>query len=114
MLWKEFLIGGTTVVAISYFGNNVDPLLAGLLGGIPLALPSLYFVTGDQNVKSVSTTLLFSTFLLFLTVVTFYVLHYSKRADIPKNKSLVIAMSVWLAVTICLWKTKAPLKVKFT
>lgn len=114
MLWKEFLIGGTTVVAISYFGNSVDPLLAGLLGGIPLALPSLYFVTGEQNVKAVSTTLLFSTFLLFLTVVTFYALHYSKKVVIPKNRALVISMSVWLAVTLCLWKTKAPLMAKFT
>lgn len=108
MFVKEFLLGGTMVAAISYLGNSVNPLLAGLLGGIPIALPSLYFVQGTHNIKVVSTTLLVSTFLLFTTVVIFYYLHFVKQSGESKNKALIWSMVIWLIITLILWKGNIP------
>jgi uncharacterized membrane protein (GlpM family) len=110
MFWKEFLIGGTTVSAISYVGNNLNPVLAGLIGGIPIALPSLYFIKNDRNIKLVSTTLLVSTLLLFATVVVFYYLRFIRSPGLSKNQAIVQSMLVWLVVTIILWKGKIPNK----
>ena len=110
MLLTEFLIGGVAVSTISYFGNHLSPVLAGLIGGIPIALPSLYFINNDRNIKLVSTTLLVSSLLLFITVVVFYYLRFIRSPASSKNQAIVQSMLFWLVVTIILWKSRIPNK----
>ena len=48
---KQFLIGGTFVSGISYMANYVNPVLAGLLAGVPIGLPSTFFIQQPTRKK---------------------------------------------------------------
>ena len=109
--WKEFLMGGTMMAAVTYFGNNVDPLLAGLIGGIPLTIPSLYFVSGNSNLTLLSNTLIFSTFALFSIVGLFHYLYVVHSPGIPKNRCILYSMILWLVLTLLIWGLDLPNRV---
>ena len=110
--WKEFLLGGTMMALVTYFGNNVDPILAGLIGGIPLTIPSLYFVRDNENLKMLSTTLIFSTFALFVIVGVFHYLYVIRTPGVTKNRAILYSMSTWAVLTFAIWYFKIPQHLK--
>lgn len=107
---KEFLIGGTFVAGISYIGNYVDPLLAGLLAGIPIGLPSAYFILNKQKSKEYVRNLALTTIVLTFVTILFYFTFV--KYDFDKNVGITISMGIWLIIVLILWKTRFVEKIK--
>ncbi|GAG78500.1 unnamed protein product, partial [marine sediment metagenome] len=77
-LFKEFLIGGTFVAVISGLGNYVDPLLAGLLAGVPIGLPSTIFIIGKTKSKAYVINLTIAVIMLMIVTFLFYYIYIKK------------------------------------
>ena len=97
---KEFLIGGTTVAGISYLGNYVDPILAGLLAGIPMGLPTIYFIQ-QAKAEAYIRNLSFTTVLLCITTLLYYYLFV--KLNVGKNIGIVYTMSFWFISIIAIY-----------
>ena len=106
---KEFLIGGTFVAGISYIGNYVDPLLAGLLAGVPIGLPSAYFILSKQKSKEYVRNLALTTIVLTFVTILFYFTFV--KYDLDKNIGIAISMGIWLLIVLILWKTRISEKI---
>lgn len=95
-LVKPFLTGGLFVAGISFIGNKVDPILAGLLAGLPIGLPSTYFIS-DKKAPKYVLNLAYTTILL--TIVTIlYTFIYVIKHNTDKNTGIIISMSVWFVL----------------
>ena len=46
---KTFILSGAVVSGISYVGNNLNPLAAGIISGIPISIPSMLLINGRKN-----------------------------------------------------------------
>lgn len=90
---KTFLSGGIFVATISYIGNNVDPILAGLLSGLPIPIVSTYFIT-DKKAPKYVLNLVYTGLLAQFATILYYIL-YDYRKDVSKNVGILISMSVW-------------------
>jgi len=110
-IFKEFMIGGTFVAVISGLGNYVDPLLAGLIAGIPIGLPSTIFINGKLKSKEYVTNLTITSALLLAVTLLFYYIYIKK--DIEKKKSIAIAMGIWIIIVFILWRTRLTDKIPF-
>ena len=66
---QTFILAGSTVTGISYLGNTVNPLLGGILSGIPISIPSMLLI----NEASKKQEFIYSATLMvaLLSVVTF-------------------------------------------
>ncbi len=91
---KTFLIAGTTVTGISYLGNSVNPLLAGILAGIPIGMPSMLLIRDMANRKQfISYT---SATMVILSMVTILCWYLYTQAKYSAKISVFISMLVWL------------------
>ncbi len=65
---ETFLISGATVTGISYVGNNMNPLAAGIISGVPISIPSMLLIHGKEN----RSKFIWSAFVMvsFLAVIT--------------------------------------------
>jgi len=100
---KQFMIGGIFVSGISYMGNYVNPVLAGLLAGIPIGLPSTFFIHNSIKAKSYVSNLAITTILLTAVTCLFYYL-YVKAGYMSKNGGIVLSMGIWIIGVIILWQ----------
>ena len=89
---EEFLIGGTTVALISYLGNYVNPVLAGIFASIPIGLPSGYFIATSKIPAYYKNLLIMTTGLLAATAITTVLIIQYK---IEKNTSIIAGMLTW-------------------
>lgn len=46
---ETFILSGATVSGISYVGNHMNPLAAGIISGIPISIPSMLLIDGRKN-----------------------------------------------------------------
>jgi len=92
----QFLIGGLTVSGISYVSNILNnPLLGGIIAGIPLGMPSTIFVK-DSNVKGYTWNLMImSTVLLLSTILNWFLINIVRY---DKYTSVMISMALWFIV----------------
>lgn len=89
---QQFLIGGTTVATISYLGNFVNPVLAGIFASVPIGLPSGYYIATSKAPGYYKNLLLMTTGLLLATgVTTLLITEY----NVSKNMSIVGGMLTW-------------------
>ena len=100
---KQFVIGGVFVSGISYVGNFVNPVLAGLLAGLPIGLPSTYFILKDTKAKSYVSNLALTTLLLTLVTCLYYYL-YAHTGTVSKNMGIAFSMTIWLIGVVIIWK----------
>ena len=92
----QFIIGGLTVAGIAYFGNNAaNPAIAGLIGALPVGMPSSVFVD-DAKVESYAYNLmLMSIPLLLATILNWYLI---AKMKFTKYKSVGVSMILFIIV----------------
>lgn len=92
----QFIIGGLTVAGIAYFGNNAtNPAIAGLIGALPVGMPSSVFVD-DAKVESYAYNLmLMSIPLLLATILNWYLI---AKMKFTKYKSVGISMLLFVMI----------------
>ena len=92
----QFIIGGLTVAGIAYFGNNAtNPAIAGLIGALPVGMPSSVFVD-DAKVESYAYNLmLMSIPLLLATILNWYLI---AKMKFTKYKSVGVSMLLFIIV----------------
>ena len=66
-----FLVGGFTLVGIKYASEFVSPVLAGIIGALPIGLFSAYYLISHRNRKGYLTNYIKQT-TLTLTLATLY------------------------------------------
>ena len=102
---KQFIIGGVFVSGISYVGNYANPVLAGLLAGLPIGLPSTYFILNSTKAKQYVSNLSLTTILLTFVTCLFYYL-YVHAGYMSKNMGIAFSMSIWLIGVILIWQLR--------
>jgi len=102
---KQFVIGGVFVSGISYVGNFVNPVLAGLLAGLPIGLPSTYFILNDTKAKAYVSNLALTTILLTIVTCLYYYL-YAHTGNVSKNMGIAFSMSIWLIGVVLIWQLR--------
>jgi len=100
VILKEFLFGGTMVATISYLANFIDPRLAGLLAGIPIGLPTIYFICKDKAVPYIK-NLSITTFILLAVTLLYFYLYTKKKWS--KNITIIYTMSIWVILVFFIY-----------
>ena len=90
----QFIIGGLTVAGIAYFGNHAtNPAIAGLIGALPVGMPSSIFVD-DAKVESYAYNLmLMSIPLILATILNWYLI---AKMKFTKYKSVGVSMLLFI------------------
>ena len=90
---QTFIISGCTVTGISYLGNCFNPLVAGIIAGIPIGMPSVLLINKLDKQKSfISYTSVMVFILNMVTILCWYLL---TKANYSAKKSVLISMMVW-------------------
>jgi len=97
VIFASIIVGGAT-----YFAETAQPMKAGLIATIPVALPAIWFMTIDVNdrgkLEDYAWTFMLGIASYFLAAVTFYYLFVHRRFD--KKKAIGCSMAVWLGLVI--------------
>ena len=90
---QTFILAGSTVTGISYLGNTVNPLLGGILSGIPISIPSMLLI----NEASKKQEFIYSATLMvaLLSVVTFICWYLYAKAKFTAKNSVIISFLIW-------------------
>ena len=90
---STFVVAGATVSAISYIGNNMNPLVGGIVSSIPNSLPSLLLIHkhSDQLKFAESASLM----LVLLTVCTILCFVAMKHWKMSGPVSVGLGMGLW-------------------
>ena len=93
----QFLIGGLTVAGIAYFSNNAtNPAVAGIIGALPVGMPSSIFVDDDKVASYAYNLLLMTIPLLLATLSNWYLI---SKLKYTKYESVGISMGVFVAIS---------------
>lgn len=93
----HFIIGGFLISFITYISNNVDPILGGLITGIPLGIFTIFFITNSNTSQQFAFVDLFST--IIMTVVTLIFYYAYAIIKIKKSKALFFSIILWIVLT---------------
>ena len=97
----QFIIGGLTVVGIAYFSNNAsNPAVAGLIGALPIGMPSSVFVA-DAKVEAYAYNLMLMTIPLIAgTILNWFLIakmKYTKYKSVGASLLLFVAVGALIA-----------------
>jgi len=96
----QFLIGGLTVAGIAYFSNNLsNAALSGIIGALPVGMPSSVFVD-DSKVEAYALNLLIMSVPLFIATFTNW--FFISKMKFSKYKSVAISMGIFLVSSLLL------------
>jgi hypothetical protein len=96
----QFLIGGITVAGIAYFSNNLtNAALAGVIGALPVGMPSSVFVD-DAKVESYAYNLLIMSVPLFIATFTNW--YFISKMKLNKYKSVSFSMGIFFVIALLL------------
>lgn len=100
-LLGQFIIGGFTVGGIAYFSNNVsNPALAGLIGALPVGMPSSIFVD-DAKVEAYAYNLMLMMIPLGIgTILNWYLISKMKYTKYESVGASLLTFAVIGAVII--------------
>lgn len=92
----QFIIGGLTVAGIAYFSNNAsNPAIAGLIGALPVGMPSSVFVD-DNKVEAYAYNLMLMTIPLVCgTIANWYLI---SKMKFTKYKSVTISLFLFIVI----------------
>ena len=94
-LIQTFILSGLTVTGISYVGNNLNPLAAGIISGIPISIPSMLLVNRREDQKKfIWSAFIMVSFLALITGLCAYLVIYQNMGSIP---SVIISFLSWCA-----------------
>ncbi len=91
---QTFILSGSTVAGISYIGNTINPLLGGILSGIPISIPSMLLIQGSEKQKKF--ILSASIMVAFLSVITVLCWYLYDKLNYSAVMSVSISMVIWL------------------
>lgn len=94
-IFAAILVGIAT-----YMAEGVHSRLAGLIITIPVALPSLWFLTTKHN-KPYAQSFFTGISLYFLAACLFYYLHVKKHLEM--KRSIEISVAFWLISAIIVY-----------
>ncbi len=88
----QVIIGGLTVAGIAYASNNASsPMIAGILGALPIGMPSSVFVDDNKVTAYAFHLFIFSIPLILGTFLNWYLLEKEK---LSKYESVAISLTV--------------------
>ncbi len=90
---QTFVLSGLTVSGISYIGNAINPLLGGILSGIPISIPSMLLIQGSEKQKKF--ILSASIMVAFLSVITILCWYLYDKLNYSAVMSVSISMIIW-------------------
>ena len=97
---QTFLVAGFTVSGISYLGNTMNPLLAGILSGIPISIPSLLLIRNEKCAKEfIFSASIMVTVVWLITILCWYL--YVKL-NLSVKKAVTISIISWL-ICACIY-----------
>ena len=92
----QFIIGGLTVAGIAYFGNHAkNPAIAGLIGALPVGMPSSVFVDDAKVESHAYNLMLMSIPLILATILNWYLI---AKMKFTKYKSVGISMLLFVMI----------------
>ncbi len=100
----QFIIGGLTVAGIAYASNNASsPIMAGIIGALPIGMPSSVFVDDNKVAAYAYHLFIFSIPLIIGTFLNWYLLEkekFSKYESVGISLTVIIVMNSMLAFTL--------------
>ena len=100
----QFIIGGLTVAGIAYASNNASsPIIAGIIGALPIGMPSSIFVDDNKVTAYAYHLFIFSIPLILGTFLNWYLLEkekFSKYESVGISLTVIIVMNSMLAFTL--------------
>ena len=93
-LIQTFLIAGTTVAGISYVANNLNPLAAGIISGVPISIPSMLLIKDRSSQKKfIWSAFVMVSFLALVTGLCAFLMHNTVLSDV---KSVLVSFAAWI------------------
>tara|TARA_Y100000591_G_C21773907_1_gene667120 strand:- start:937 stop:1287 length:351 start_codon:yes stop_codon:yes gene_type:complete len=92
-LLGTFLTSGATVSSITYVGNHLNPLAAGIISGVPISIPSMALIKGRNNQKKfIWSAFIMVSFLSLITGLCSFLMYKTSLSDIY---CIVISFLSW-------------------
>ena len=92
-LIQTFVLSGLTVTGISYVGNNLNPLAAGIISGVPISIPSMLTVSRREDQKKfIWSAFIMVSFLAIITGLCAFLVISVNMASVPA-----------VAISFCSW-----------
>ena len=90
-----FLVSGATVTAVSYIGNHMNPLLGGIVSGIPISIPTMLLIRKrNAQVQFIASATLMLVLLTLATVICYVAL---KVWRMSAPASVALSVGTWVA-----------------
>lgn len=90
---ETFLIAGTTVSSITYVGNHMNPLAAGIISGVPISIPSMALIRGRASQKKFILSAFFMV--AFLTLITGLCALLMYKTNLSDMYCIIISFLSW-------------------
>ena len=92
-LISTFIIAGTTVSGISYVANNLNPLAAGIISGVPISIPSMALIDNRNNQKQfILSAVITVAYLTLITGICAILMH---KTNLSYIICIIISMLIW-------------------
>ena len=92
-LIATFFISGSIVSGITYLGNQYNPLVAGIVSGVPISIPSMLLINGrEKQKKFIHSAFLMVTLLAIITGLTDLLMSYTNMKSI---NIVIITFILW-------------------
>ena len=97
---KAAALAAVIIGVASYLAENSQPILAGIITTIPVALPAMWFlgVKDPQEFKDYTWAFTLGIASYFIAIMTFYYMCAYK--EIPKKTAILYAMGLWLGLVV--------------
>ena len=93
---KEFLIGGLLFSAIKYSADNISDIrISSMMAAFPIGLLSSILIH-DKKIQMYSKSYAISIFILLITSVVFYLMHY--YTSLHRHLVLIISIFLWAII----------------
>jgi len=93
---KAAMLAAFIVGTATYLADKSNPILAGLLVTIPVALPSIWFIDNDISLKEYTWSFALGILIYFMVILLFYNLVIHREID--RKKGIIMAMGVWVLI----------------
>ena len=93
-LVQTFFISGAIVSSINYIGNQYSPLVAGIVSGVPISIPSMLLIDGRKK----QTAFIWSAFIMvsYLAIITGLCAYLMEETNLSGAACVVISFIAWI------------------
>ena len=95
---QTFILSGLTVTGIQYLGNSANPLLGGILSGIPISIPSMLLISSLSKQKQ----FIFSANIMvaLLAIVTCLCWYLFTKLNWSSYHAVLLSTGLWLCCAL--------------